>query len=129
MWLVDADCAFYDHVPTTILDEPTSVHVPPYAPEESIATLRQFSPQATALLTDLTEARPLIRSELTLKTPNGGQLISGLFDCAATVDFELEDIVRRFSLIARSSQTKTPIRLAHGQRVTSKTVYDITVEL
>jgi hypothetical protein len=101
MWLVDVDCAFYDHAPTTILDEPTSVHVPPYASEESIATLRQFSPQATALLTDLTEARPLIRSELTVKTPIRGQLIFGLVDCAATLDFELEDFLRLVSLKAR----------------------------
>jgi hypothetical protein len=51
LWLIDADCAFHD-------DQPISVHVPLVNAEESIATLQQFSPLATALLTDLTEARP-----------------------------------------------------------------------
>jgi hypothetical protein len=60
LWLVDADCAFHDPTPTTVFDEPTSVHVQSHVPEESIATLRQFSPEATAMLTDLTEARPMI---------------------------------------------------------------------
>jgi hypothetical protein len=76
MWLVDTECAFYDPSPTTFSDEPTSVRVQFDVPEDSIATLRQFSQEATALLTDLTEARPLIRAELTVKTPNGEQLIS-----------------------------------------------------
>jgi hypothetical protein len=107
LWLVDADCAFYDPAPTTAPDEPTSVHVPPNVPEESIATLRQFSSEATAMLTDLIEVRPLIRNELTLKTPNGGWLIYGLVDCAATLHFVFEDFVRRFALKTRKSQTKT----------------------
>jgi hypothetical protein len=47
---------------------------------------------------DLTEARPLIRSELTVKTFHGGQLIYRLVDCAATLDFVSEDFVRRFAL-------------------------------
>jgi hypothetical protein len=72
MLLVDADCVFYDPAPTTILDEPTSVHVPPNNHEESIATLRQFCPGPTAPLTDLTETRPLIQTELTVKTLDGG---------------------------------------------------------
>jgi hypothetical protein len=83
VWLVDADCAFYNSAATTLPDEPTSIHVPPDVWEESIATLRQFFP----LITDLTEARPLIRTELAVKTRNGGQLISGLVDCVATLDF------------------------------------------
>jgi hypothetical protein len=62
LWLVDADCTSYDQAPTTIPDQPTSVHVPPVDTEESIATLQQFFSTATALLTDLTEARPLIRT-------------------------------------------------------------------
>jgi hypothetical protein len=49
--------------------------------------LKQFSLEATALLTDLTEARMLIRIELNVKTPNGGQLIFGLVECGATLDF------------------------------------------
>jgi hypothetical protein len=75
-----------------------SVHVLSYVPEESIATLRQIFPKATTLLTDLNEARPLIRTYLTVKTPNGGQLISGVGDSAATLDFVSEDFVRRFAL-------------------------------
>jgi hypothetical protein len=98
LWLDDADCAFYDLAPTTFSDEPTSVLVPRDVPEESIATLRQFSTEATALLTDLIEARPLIRTELIVKTPNGGQLISRLVYCAATLDFVSHDFVRRFAL-------------------------------
>jgi hypothetical protein len=87
LWFVDADCAFYDLTSPTESDQPTSVPVPLGDVEQSIATLRQFSPPATALLTDLTEARPLIRTELTVKTHNGGHQISGLVDCAATLDF------------------------------------------
>jgi hypothetical protein len=97
--------------------------------EESIATLKQFSPPATALLTNLTEARPLIRSELTVKYLDGGHQISCLVDCAATLDFVSEDFVRRFALQTRKSVTKTPVRLANGQRVTSSTVCDVTFEL
>jgi hypothetical protein len=67
LWLVDVDCTFYDHALTTIPYQPTSVRVPPIDTEESIAALQQFSSTATALLTDLTEARPLIHTELTLK--------------------------------------------------------------
>jgi hypothetical protein len=52
-----------------------------------MATLQQFSPKVVALLTDLTEARPLIRIEMGVKAFGGGQLISGLVDCAATLDF------------------------------------------
>jgi hypothetical protein len=39
-----------------------------------------------------------------------------------------EDFVRRFALQTRKSVTKTPIRLANGQRVTSTTVCDVTFE-
>jgi hypothetical protein len=39
------------------------------------------------MLTILTEARPLIRTELIVKTHDGGQQTSGLVDCAATLDF------------------------------------------
>jgi hypothetical protein len=80
-------------------------------------------------MTNLTEARPLIRTELSVKTPNGEQLISGLVDCAATLDFVSEDFVRRFALPTRMSLTKTPVRLANGQRVISSIVCDITLEL
>jgi hypothetical protein len=98
LWLVDADCAFYDQTSPTELDQPISVHVPHVDAKESIATLRQFSPPATTLLTDLTEARPLIRTELTVKTHEGGHQITGLVDCATTLDFVSEDFVRRFAL-------------------------------
>jgi hypothetical protein len=130
LWLIDADCTFYSPTSTKELDQPKSVHVPHVEAEESIATLRQFSPPATALLTDLTQARPLIRTELIVKTPDGGHKISGLLvDCAATLDFVSADFVRRFALRTRKSVTKTPIRLANGQRVTYSTICDVTFEL
>jgi hypothetical protein len=97
--------------------------------EESIATLQQFSSTATAHLVDLSEARPLIRIELTVKTPDGGQLISELVDCAATLDFVPADFVIRFPLQTHKSLTKTLVRLANGQRVTSSRVCDVTSEL
>jgi hypothetical protein len=71
----------------------------------------------------------LIRVELTPKTPNGGQLVSVLLDCVATLDFLSEDFVRHCTLQTRKSQTKTKVRLANGQRVTSSTFCDITFEL
>jgi hypothetical protein len=43
--------------------------------------------EATAMLTDLNEAWPLIRTELTVKTLDGRQLFSAVVDCAATLDF------------------------------------------
>jgi hypothetical protein len=33
------------------------------------------------------DPRPLIRTELTVKTFDGGHVISGLVDCVATLDF------------------------------------------
>jgi hypothetical protein len=129
LWLVDADCAFYDSTTSAESDQPDSVPVPPDSAEHSIATLQQISSPATALLIDLTEARPLIRTELTVKTHDGGHQISGLVDCAATLDFVSEDFVRRFALQTRKYVTKTPVRLANGQRVTSTTVCDVTFEL
>jgi hypothetical protein len=110
-------------------DQPISVHVPPADTKESIITLKQFYPPATALLIDLTEARPLIRTELTVKTLDGGHQINGLVDCTATLDFGFEDFVRRFTLLTRKSVTKTHVRLANGQRVTSSTICDVTFEL
>jgi hypothetical protein len=129
LWLVDAECNFYYQAPTTIPDQPTSVRVPSDDTEESIATVPQFSSTATAHLMDLTEARPLIRIELNVKTPNGGHLVTGMLKCAATLDFVSEDFVRRFALHTRQSPTKTPHRLANGQRVTSSIVCDVTFEL
>jgi hypothetical protein len=94
MWLVDGDCVFYGPSPNTFSDEPTSVHEPPYDFEESIATLiTQFSHRANAVLTDLTEARPLIRTELTVKTFDDGHRNSGLVHSAATLDFVSKDFV------------------------------------
>jgi hypothetical protein len=103
LWLVDVDRTSYDQTPTTVPDQPTSVHVPPIDTEESIATLQQFSSTTTALLTDFTETRPLILTELIVKIPNGGQVISGLLDCVVTLDFLSEDFVRRFALQTRKS--------------------------
>jgi hypothetical protein len=129
LWLVDADCAFYDSPTSTESDLSTSVPVPHDDTGEFIATIQQFSTLATSLLTDLTEARPLIRIELTVKTPDGGHQITGLVDCAATLDFVYEDFVRRLALQTRKSVTKTLVRLANGQRVTSSTVCDVTFQL
>jgi hypothetical protein len=64
-----------------------------------------------------------------VKTPDGGHQIFGLVDCDATLDFVSEDFVRRFALQTRKSVTKTHVRLANGQRVTSSTVCDVTFEL
>jgi hypothetical protein len=80
-------------------------------------------------MTDLTDARPLIRTELTVKTRDGGHHITSLVGCAATLDFVSEDFVRRLALQTRKSLTKAPVRLANGQRVTSSTVCDVTFEL
>jgi hypothetical protein len=91
LWLVDADCVVYDQAPGTTLDESTSVRVPPNDTGESIAALLQFSLKAAALLTDLAEARPLILTKLVVKVHDGEQLICGLVDCAATLDFVSED--------------------------------------
>jgi hypothetical protein len=129
LWLVDNDCPFYDQTPNAVPDRPTPVHVPHVDTDESIATVQQFSLTATARLTDLTEARPLIRSELNVKTLDGGQLISSLVDCAATFDFVSEDFVRRFALHTCKSLTKAPIQLANVQRVTSSQVCDVTFEV
>jgi hypothetical protein len=63
-----------------------------------------------------------------VKTLDGGHQISGLVDCAATLDFVSEDFVRRFALQTRKSVTKTFVRLANGQRVTSSTIRDVTFE-
>jgi hypothetical protein len=78
LWLVDANYVFYDSAVTTS-DIPTSVHVPSDEPTASIATLRHFFTDATALRIDLTE--------LNVKNHDGSQLISGLVDCAATHEF------------------------------------------
>jgi hypothetical protein len=64
-----------------------------------------------------------------MKTPYDRHQISGLVDCAATLDFVSEDFVRRFALQTRKFVTKTHARLANGQRVTSSTVCDVTFEL
>jgi hypothetical protein len=98
LWLVDADCPFYDQTPPSNPDQSTSVLVPHVDTQESNSTLQQFSPPATSLLTDLTETRTLIRTEVTVKTPYGGHQITGLVDCAATLDFVSDDFVRRFAL-------------------------------
>jgi hypothetical protein len=87
--------------------------------------LRQLPP----FLKDLTEDRPLIRTELLVKTLDGGQLVTSLVDCAATFDFVSENVVRRFAMQTRKSPTKTLVRLAHGHRDTSSTVCDVTFEV
>jgi hypothetical protein len=71
----------------------------------------------------------LIRTELNAKTLDGGQLVSGLVDCAATLDFESEDFIRRFSSPTLKSKVKTPLRLTNEHRVTSFIVCDIIFEM
>jgi hypothetical protein len=129
LWLVDVGCVSNDQAPISTPDEPTSVRVPHDDTEESIATLQQFFKEVAAILTDLTEARPLIRTELTVKSHDGGQLISGLVYGAATLDFVSEDFRIRYVLKTRKSLAKTHVRLANGQRVTSSNVCDITFEM
>jgi hypothetical protein len=115
---------------TATHDDSTSVRVRHDDTEESIATLQQFPSKAATLLTDLTEARRLFRTEMTVKVLDGGHLISGLVECAATLDFLSEDFVGRFTLHTRKSPTKTPVRLViNGQRVTSSIVCDISFEM
>jgi hypothetical protein len=58
---------------------PLSLHVPQDEPTNSVTTLRQFPKDHTALLSDLTKARPFTRTEMILKARDGGQLLSGLF--------------------------------------------------
>jgi methyl coenzyme M reductase subunit C len=64
-----------------------------------------------------------------VKTHYGGQLIFGLVDCAASLNFVSQDFVRRFALHTRKSLSKTHVRLANGKRVMSSTVCDVTFEL
>jgi inhibitor of KinA sporulation pathway (predicted exonuclease) len=66
------------------------------------------------MLTNLTEARPLIRIEMIVKAHTCGQLISGLVDGAATLNFVFEDFVRRLSLEVYKSKVQTHARLANG---------------
>jgi hypothetical protein len=106
MWLVDADCTFYDRAPTTTPDKPIPLRVPLDNTEESISTLKQ-----------------------SMETPNGGQLIFGLVGCPATLDIVSEDFVNSFALKTRKSQAKIPIRLANGQLVAYSIVCDIHFEL
>jgi hypothetical protein len=49
--------------------------------------MRKFPTDATALLTDDTETRPSIQTELNVETYNSEPLISGLVDCVATLNF------------------------------------------
>jgi methyl coenzyme M reductase subunit C len=81
-------------------------------------------------MVDLTEARPLIRAELSVKSLDGGQQIAGSVDCASTLlDFVYKELVRRFTLLTMESKAITPIRLANGQRVTSSTFCEITFKV
>jgi hypothetical protein len=129
LWLVDAVSYSYNSAPTPILDRPTTVHAPPKKSIASIASLRQIFSEATAMLSDPTEARPLIQAEMNVKNNDGRQLISGLVYCAATLDCVSKDCVRRFSLPTRKSNVETPIRLANGQRVPSSKVCDTTFDI
>jgi hypothetical protein len=67
---------------------------------------------------------------MSVKTLDGGHQISGLFDCASTLDFvRVRGLRTTFSLSTRkSTKVKTPACLANGQRVTSSTVCEIKLE-
>jgi hypothetical protein len=88
------------------------VYVTGAEPCESIGVIREFSPDATAILTDLTEARPLIQVKLTVKIHNFGHKTSGLVDCVAPLDFVSEDFVRRCLLTI--PQIQGPFRDGKG---------------
>jgi hypothetical protein len=108
-WLVDDDCESYDSALTTtpiVHYQPPSVYVPPNVPTNSVATLRHFSPDAFAMLTDLTEARPLVRTELNVKTRDGEQLIPRLVECVVTLDSVSEDLIR-MTLFASHPQVQS----------------------
>jgi hypothetical protein len=63
-----ADCQFYDSAPITSLVEPPSLYVPRDELATSSASIRcDIFSDATVMLTDLTEARRLIRTELHVK--------------------------------------------------------------
>jgi hypothetical protein len=53
------------------------------------------------MLPDIIEARSFIRTQVNVKTHDGGQQISILVNCAALLDFVSEDFVRRYSLVTR----------------------------
>jgi hypothetical protein len=129
LWLVDVDRTFYDSTSITTHVDPPSVHVQQDEPTPPIVTLRQLSPDASTVLTDLTKARPLIRTEMNVKSHDGGQLIFELADCTSTLDFVSKDFEIRFSLPTQKSKAKTSVILANGQRVTSSKVCEITFEL
>jgi hypothetical protein len=80
---------------------------------ESIATLQQFSPEATAMFTDLTEARPLIQTEVNVKIRHGIQKNSGLVDCATTLDFVSEEFASLFQLVSMKSRHQFVLILAN----------------
>jgi hypothetical protein len=64
-----------------------------------------------------------------VKAHVGGRLISGVVDCTATLEFVSKNFVRHFAFQTRKSLTKTHVRLANGQRVTSSNVFYMTFEL
>jgi hypothetical protein len=64
-----------------------------------------------------------------VRAHGGKQLVTCLVDCVATLDFVFEDFVRGLALQARKFPTKSNVRLANGQRVTSSTVCDSAFEL
>jgi hypothetical protein len=81
------------------------------------------------VVTDLTEARALSRTDMRVKTLNGGQQSSGLTYCDAAFDFVYENFVRRFSLSNRKSKTKIHVRLANKRRVATSISCESSFEL
>jgi hypothetical protein len=130
LWLTN--CELYDSAPTkarTVLAGPHIGTCTNGRLERVHRIATTFSSDVAAMLTDHAEGCSFIRTDLNVKSHDGGQLISKLVDCDATHDFVSEDFARRFSLQTRKSKTGTPVQLANGQRVTSSTVCEIPFEL
>jgi hypothetical protein len=124
LWLVDVDCEFYDSAPTTSLPKP------PNEPTTSVTTLRQFfAKDTTALLSGLTKAHPFIRTGMKLKSRDGGQLLSALFDCVVTLCIRARGRYHKLIFDNFEVKLKNPVRLAKAQRMTSSIVCGITCEL
>jgi hypothetical protein len=95
--------------------EPSSLLVPLDESTTSIAKLRQFSTDATALLTDLN----LNQGER--ESHDGGEQFFRFIDCTTTFDFVSEDFVRRFSIPTVKSKTPSSTR----QRSACNLLYDL----
>jgi hypothetical protein len=92
----------------------------------SIAKERLAYIASHAILTGYTKICPFLQIVLSVSTSVGQRQQTTLGDCAATLDFVLEEFAMRMGLQMRNSSTKTLVRLANGQRVASAKVCDIS---